>query len=284
MRDNSAAQAGGWGQRGRQATEALRETWASLAEVCHDLVTQEWGLPTECPGWDVKDQLSHVIGIERSLLGEPAPEWDGPMGDHVKNEFSVPLEKWIAVRRAESGPTVLAEFSEVTAARLAVLEAMGDEQWAVVGFSPVGEVPYAEFMDLRVYDCWVHEQDVRRALDRPGGSGGLASSIGIDRVESAMGFVVGKRAASPDGAVVRFEVAGPGPDDRCFTIAVTGGRAKATDEDLTPTVRLSMSSLDFVRLGCGRATAEQVQAAGGIGMEGDSALGQKILGSMNFMF
>jgi uncharacterized protein (TIGR03083 family) len=52
-----------WTERGKAATAALAETWGSLAEACHALVDQEWALPTECPGWDVKDQLSHLIGI-----------------------------------------------------------------------------------------------------------------------------------------------------------------------------------------------------------------------------
>ena len=66
------------GQRNRAA---LAETWGALAEVCHELSDTEWALPTECPGWDVKDQLSHLIGIEQAIMGEPAPEWDGPLGD-----------------------------------------------------------------------------------------------------------------------------------------------------------------------------------------------------------
>jgi hypothetical protein len=56
------------------------------------------------------------------------------------------------------------------------------------------------------------------------------------------------------------------------------------DEDVTPTVALSLSSLDFLRLGCGRATAAQVEDAGGIAMEGDAAVGRQVLGAMNFMF
>ena len=64
---------------------------------------------------------------------------------------------------------------------------------------PAGGAPHAEFMEVRVFDSWVHEQDVRRALDRPGGSGNQASALSIDRVQGAMGFVVGKRAGCPDG-------------------------------------------------------------------------------------
>ncbi len=41
---------------------------------------------------------------------------------------------------------------------------------------------------------------------------------------------------------------------------------------------MAMSGVDFTRLGCGRATGEQVQAAGGMEVEGDAALGYQVLG------
>src|SRR5258708_2549828 len=85
MTDNSAGQAGGWREQGLEATAALGGTWGGLAEVSAELSDTEWGLRTECPGWDVKDQLSHLVGIERSIMGDPVPPWDGPFGDHVKN-------------------------------------------------------------------------------------------------------------------------------------------------------------------------------------------------------
>jgi uncharacterized protein (TIGR03083 family) len=283
MADNGAGQDGGWLKRGTQAREALAETWSSLAETCHELSGTEWGLPTECPGWDVKDQLSHVIGIERALMGEAPPQWDGPLGDHVKNDFAAANEPWVAVRRGEPGPVVYSEFVEVTETRLGQLDERTEEEWAAIGWSPVGEVPYAVFMEVRVFDGWVHEQDVRRALDRPGGSANLASALSLDRVQSAMPFVVGKQAGCPDGTVVRFDVSGPGDDARTITIAVADGRAKPVGDDVAPTVVLSLSSIDFVRLGCGRATAEQVEAAGGIGVAGDAATGRRVLSAMNFM-
>jgi uncharacterized protein (TIGR03083 family) len=283
MKDNGAGQDGGWRQQGVRATEALRESWGGLAEACFELSSNEWGLPTECPGWDVKDQLSHLIGIERSIMGETPPEWDGPRGDHVKNDVAVVNEAWVAVRRPLDGAAVRAEFVEVTGVRLEQLEKRTEDEWAVVGWSPVGQVPYAVFMEVRAFDSWVHEQDARRALDRPGGCGNLASAVSLGRVESAMPFVVGKKAACRDGTAVRFDIAGPGDDARAFTVAVEGTRARM-DDDATPTVTLSLSSLDFLRLGCGRATAAQVEAAGGIAMAGDAAVGRQVLSAMNFMF
>lgn len=99
-----------------------------------------------------------------------------------------------------------------------------------------------------------------------------------------MPFVVGKKAACQDGTVVRFDVTGPGGDARVCTVAVAGARARTVGDDARPTVTLSLSSLDFVRLGCGRATAAQVEAAGGITIEGDAAVGRQVLEAMNFLF
>jgi uncharacterized protein (TIGR03083 family) len=284
MTDNGAGQGGGWQQRGLKAGAALAETWQSLAAVSSDLSETEWALATECPGWDVKDQVSHLIGIERALMGEPVPEWDGPLGPHVRNDFAATNERWIAVRRPRAGAEVRAEFVEITAARLAALEALSEEEWAEVGWSPVGEVPYALFMEVRVYDSWVHEQDARRALGRAGGSGNRASAVSLDRVEGAMPFVVGKKAGCPDGTAVRFEIDGPGADARAFTIAVDGGRARPVADDVAPTATLCLSSIDFVRLGCGRATDADVDAAGGFDVRGDAVVGRRVLGAMNFMF
>jgi hypothetical protein len=139
-------------------------------------------------------------------------------------------------------------------------------------------------MEVRVYDSWVHEQDARRALGRAGGSGNRASAVSLDRVQGAMPFVVGKKAGCADGTAVRFEIEGPGTDARAFTIAVEGGRARPAADDVAQTTTVCLSSIDFVRLGCGRATDADVEAAGGLDVRGDVAVGRRVLGAMNFMF
>jgi uncharacterized protein (TIGR03083 family) len=270
-------------ERGVQAAAALAETWGSLAGVCVGLTAQQWRRSTSCPGWSVQDQLSHLIGIERTLLGEPDPQWDAPLGEHVKTPFAQSNEKWVAARRAWPGEEVLAEFVEVTKVRLARLGELDDDGWAHVAPTVIGDVPYAEFMRTRAFDSWVHEQDVRVALGRPGGGGNLASEIALSQVQAAMGFVVGKKAAAPEGTVVRFSVYGPSRDARQFSIGVEAGRARPVPGDRVPTVTLNLSALDFVLLGCGRVTAEAVEA-GGLTMEGDQKVGNRVLDAMNFMF
>jgi uncharacterized protein (TIGR03083 family) len=273
-----------WSARGARATAALAETWGSLAGLGLGLDAEDWDRPTACPGWDVKDQFSHLIGIERMLLGEAVPSWDQPLGDHVRNEFAATHEPWVAVRRALDGPVVGAEFTEVTTRRLEVLEALGEEEWAAIGYSPAGQVPYADFMDLRVFDSWVHEQDVRAAVGQPGGSGGLASSMALDNVQKAMGYVVGKKAAAPEGSVVTFVVTGSPGDQRRFSLQIAGGRAAKVAAPEASTVTLTLSGLDFMRLGCGRTTPAVLEATDRLGLAGDPALAQAVVNSMNYMF
>src|SRR5271156_3690056 len=112
------------------------EVWASTAEACRHLSATEWQQATDCPGWSVQDQLSHVVGIERTLLGEPGPEPVAEWPPHVHNEFGAAVEASVAVRRAHTGPEVLGEFAEVTGRRLAALEAMDPDQFAVITPGP----------------------------------------------------------------------------------------------------------------------------------------------------
>ena len=260
----------------------LEEVWVSIADACSGLGPEDWERPTECPGWTVRDLLSHLIGIERSLMGDAAPVLAGPVPGHVRNPIGEMNEAWVAARRDRPGDDVVAEFTAVTARRLDELRALGPENWEQVGWSPVGDVPYREFMVVRVFDSWVHEQDARRALGRPGGRGGAGERITVERVVSAMGYVVGKKVAPPEGASIVWEVTGPVPTSVALT--VSGGRARpagrAPDH---PTARFDLDDETFWRLGCGRVRADEVLSSGEVRVTGDADLGRRVLDAMAFM-
>ncbi|MGA1698728.1 MAG: maleylpyruvate isomerase N-terminal domain-containing protein, partial [Ilumatobacteraceae bacterium] len=46
---------------------ALGQCFDSITQLCEGLSKSEWKTPTDCPGWSVQDNLSHLIGIERML-------------------------------------------------------------------------------------------------------------------------------------------------------------------------------------------------------------------------
>jgi len=261
--------------------DILDEEWAAIGELGDDLEAGEWELPSECPGWTVRDVLSHMVGTERSLLGDtaPAPVSTAP---HVHNEVGARNEGWVDSLRSHTGPEVLAVFRDVTSRRLAQLRSWPSSRFDESGPSPVGEVPYREFMRVRVMDCWVHEQDIRVATARPGHHHGPAATLAIDRLASAMPFIVGKKAGAPDGSSVRFELTGSEP--RRFDVVVRGGRA-AVDQvaGSGPTAELRMDLEVFWRLGCGRATGEAARGAGLVELRGDTELAERVVDSMAFM-
>ena len=91
------------------AVDHLVEVWTSLATACDRIGAGQWDLATDCPGWTVRDQVSHLIGVERMLLGEPPPP-PGRLPDHVRNAFAELNEPWVEARRRVPGNEVLAEF------------------------------------------------------------------------------------------------------------------------------------------------------------------------------
>jgi uncharacterized protein (TIGR03083 family) len=271
------------GARDREPiVEVLSEEWAAIAALCGAMSDEEWELPTDCPGWSVRDVLSHLVGTERSLLGESPPPLPDPMPPYVRNPVGATNEAWVASRRSLPGRRVLAEFEEVTSRRLRDLRSWSSPRFEEIVPSPVGKVPYREFMSVRVMDCWVHEQDVRMATGRPGHRDAPAAQIAFDRLSSATGFIVAKQAGAGEGSSVRFDVTGERP--MRIDIVVREGRGRRT-EDLSepPTAVLRMDAETFWRLTCGRIEGSAAFSAGLVQVEGDSALGARVADSMPFM-
>jgi uncharacterized protein (TIGR03083 family) len=260
--------------------DRLAEEWASLDALCDDLTEDEWKTPTDLPGWTVQDCLSHVIGVERMLLGDPQPDVDVSHLSYLTDPFARSLETWVEQRRSRAGAEVLAEFREQIPRRLTHLRAMTTEDFDRPGFSPIGEVPYREFMAVRVFDCWMHEQDIRRALDRPGHLTGPVVDVALVRFKAALGYVIGKKAAAPEGSSVVLHTTG-GPEVT-FPVIVEG-RARLVDAaPPEPTVRITLPFETLVALGGGRWDRTQAHAAGGIAIEGDRELGERVLDSLAF--
>jgi uncharacterized protein (TIGR03083 family) len=261
---------------------ALDETWSATALLCATLPPESWDLPTDCPGWSVRDHISHLIGTELTLFGTSAPPRPDPMPAYVHNTIGEGNEAWIQARRDVPGSEMVAEFAQVTADRLEQLRAFPQARWDEVGWTPIGDAPYAEFMRLRIMDSWVHGQDIRWAADRPGERAGRGERVALARLGGAMTFVVGRQVAPPDGTTVVFQIDGPIPT--VLAVAMEGKRASFLgDPPASPTTRLGLSADHFVRLTCGRESPDDVIESGDLTLQGDEELAKRIIRSMNFM-
>lgn len=258
-----------------------RAVWTSILEATEGLTEAQWATPTACPGWDVSDQIAHLIGIELMLLGEPIPEVDLGHLEYVDTPFKESIEAWIEVRRTTPGDELREEFADVMERRAAQLESMSEDFLDGLDTSPVGQVPRREFFgSVRILDCWLHEQDIRRALERPGGRFGAGELRTLERARIALPRVVGKGAQPPEGAAVTFEIAGP--QGGSFRLEVHGGRA-AEVEASTATATLAMDQWAFLQRFAGRSDAGGQIERGEVVLSGDQELARRVLVALAVM-
>lgn len=260
--------------------DQLQQTWASVGEVTAALSASEWRAATDCPGWDVRAQVAHLIGTESMLLGHPAPDHHGPWPAHVHNPIAQFNEMWIASLADLGDEELLARLVSVTAEREEALRALPSSAWTDETDTPVGRAPYTRFMQIRVFDSWIHETDIRMATARPGHDAGPAVDQAVDEVERALGFIVGKRAQAPDGSGVRIALRGS--LERDIDISVDGRARVVDDLGSTPTVTVSTDAVMLVRLACGRLLGATALSAGAVTLAGDAELGERLVSHLAF--
>ena len=250
----------------------------ALDELLTGLSDAEWDAQTECPGWSVKDNISHIIGTEAMLLGRDRPDHDPGEQPHIKNPIGASNEVEVDFRRSRTPAEVLAEFREVTGERTAALQNLTEDDLAAESWTPIGPGTLADLLAIRTMDCWVHEQDIRRAIGKPGNLDNAIAKHAFGRHSGALGFVVGKKVGAPDGTTVVYDVAGQG----IVSVGVDGGRAKVLSETPSdPTVSLSMDMETFNRLCCGRGDPAEVGK--NVTVTGDAELAQKLIANSSFM-
>jgi uncharacterized protein (TIGR03083 family) len=260
--------------------DKLEDTWYAIADLCDDLTEAQWKLPSDLPGWTVQDNLSHLIGTERALQGLPVTEHRAETKPWVRNPIGEATEHEIDVRRGHTGAEVLAEWHELIALRLATLRTADDAYFEQPAITPTGPGTLADFLHIRVLDAWSHEQDMRRALGRPGSLDSASAAHTIDRLIRTLPIVVGKRAATPEGAAVRIVLTGP--IERDLVYEVVGGRATLVDAPTAaPVAVVSFDSDTFATLALGRRPASAF--ADRITIEGDIELGTRVAEQLNMM-
>ena len=261
----------------------LEHVWRSVSFFGAGLTEAQWKAPTEVPGWTVQDNLAHLSALERRILGRPEPDHRIPdVLDHVKNEFGHANEIFVDSRRAWSGAEVLAEFDAVTRERLATLRGSGPDDFGAESWTPAGPGTVRELLPFRVFDAWVHEQDMRRAVDRPGDLDGPVADAALARILGTMPFVIGKQVAPPDGSTVVFELSPPLPSRVAVRMEGRARRLDAVPDATTVTIRTDGET--FTRLTCGRGDPAAALASGAVTFGGDAELGQRVVESLNFLF
>ena len=264
--------------------DMLEHVWRSMAELGASLDESDWKAPSECPGWTVQDNLVHITALERFSMGDPLPTEDVPDDlPHIKNDVGRSNERWIESRRAWTGADALAEFVATTDARIAGLRELDDDGFAADSWTPMGPGTVASLLGFRLFDSWVHEQDMRVALDRPGDLDSDAARFSTGMMLDVLPYVIGKKVGAPDGSTVVLTLTGPIP--ATSAVAVVDGRARPIDPvPESPTAAVTLASDDYARLACGRADPDEALVTGIVALEGDVELGGRLVRELNYMF
>jgi uncharacterized protein (TIGR03083 family) len=266
--------------KGRETVDNLARVWDSITALGRTLGEDEWKAPTSLPGWTVQDVIAHIIGYERVLLGDTDPPHTVDASDkpYLKSPMQHGNEVAVDLRRSRAGTVVFVEFLDVSARRLEHLRALKDDDFEAKTMTPVGEGTVVQLLELRLMDSWVHEQDMRVALNKPGHLEGPEVAQVLRYFAGFLPYIVGKRAGAPEGTMVYVEVDGSAGFKQ--RIEVVDGRAKAVHGGADGTnVQIALDISTYVALANGRRTAHGVRAA----VEGDLELGQRILEGMNTM-
>ncbi|PRZ43891.1 uncharacterized protein (TIGR03083 family) [Antricoccus suffuscus] len=257
---------------------AYFEEYAALTDLFAGLNAADWKRPSPLPGWDVQAVASHIMGTELMLLGEKSSVKEiSAERPHIHNEIGARNELWVESFKGDSGEQMCARWADIVDRRTAVMSAMTDEEWHRPSWTPAGEGTYSRFMRIRVYDCWLHECDIRDALGVLAVEYGAPMNVALDEIATGLGYIVGRKAKAPDGSSVTISLGDP--VERVFHVKVDG-RAAVVDELPDPKTTLRMPVGTFARLTGGRGDVDPLLAD--VQVDGDHDLGMQIARNMAF--
>jgi uncharacterized protein (TIGR03083 family) len=244
--------------------DAHGELFAHYRELCTRLDDAELATRSLCPAWDVRQVIQHTIGVEHWLTGwEPSTEAPPPlerMGEW--QERTTPLDRGAFAEAV----------SATTEQRLAELSSMAPDVLERPSFTPAGVATYGRFLQVRLFDLWVHANDIALPLGETVGDDGFAARAALQEVDDSIGYIVGKKIGLPDGASIVFRIGGVAPRD--IAVAVTG-KAARVPEAADPTVTVSADLTTFVLLAAGRVDPQERIDAGAITWTGDAEWGER---------
>lgn len=250
---------------------AIDDFTTFLEEVPED----DWGRPTDLAGWDVHAVAAHIAHLEHVLAGGPEETVEVPESDHVRSPMATYTEQGVIARRDRTPDELINEIRESATRRHTQLVADPPTDGSAKPERIFGGIgwDWQTLLRNRPLDVWMHEQDVRRAVGRPGNLDSPAGQHTTDYLIESLPYVLAKRVSAPEGTTVVLEVEGSDP----FAATVDGdGRGRPVDPPTEPTVRIRTDRESFILLAGGR----RAPASDAVALEGEEELGRRVLDAM----
>ena len=251
---------------------SLEQCYDSVESLAGRLDAAQWHAQSLCPDWDMRGVITHLGMMERVLTGWlPESAGDLPPLDRI--------DPYHAEMAALDDAAFAARIGQIFASRRADLAALTEADLARPSWTPVGPRSYGGFLEIRIFDFWVHERDVAAPLGWPSDDGGPPAEIALDQVGASIGYIVGKKIGLPDGASIVFHLTGPVTRDLAV---VVDGRARAVDHVQHPDVELTTDTVTFIQLAAGRIDPQRQIDAGLVTWAGNAELGDRAARNLRF--
>ncbi|MDI5964270.1 maleylpyruvate isomerase family mycothiol-dependent enzyme [Streptomyces sp. SL13] len=258
--------------------EAWTHSVESILELVSPLPESDWSRATELPGWSVRDIISHIIGFETEAYGDPRPIHSLPRDlYHVKDDFSRYAEVHVDVRRCHTSPEQVAELDYTIIRRARQMRNESRPPETKVRWLMGEQASLETVMLTRAFEVWVHEQDLRRALGRPGNLGSPGALIARDVILPRLPQVAIDLGLRPYTAVV-FDVHGELEFMRTVRVSGEGEVSIDGSVSLGPAVTLTLDWETFLRLTTGRVRGRVPDR---VKIEGDEELADRLLTSLS---
>lgn len=265
-------------ERLSEYVEIWRGAVDDVVRLLRNLSDEEWTRPTDLPGWDVRAVAAHLAHLESELSGADQVALEVPEQAHLTAPSGRYMEAGRIARASLSNTEVVDELERAVAARDAALrEDPPIDGAATPPVTPAGvSWDWDTLLRNRVVDVWMHEQDVRRAVGRPGGMNRPAAAHTLRVLTAGLPYVVGKRVQPPAGTTVVLEVTGVHPVHLVVEMNQAGRAVVSTSPVEHPTTTLRMDAETFLLLAGGRRSADAAE----VEVSGDEELAGRILASM----
>ncbi len=252
--------------------DSLLQSYDAIEGLCGRMTAPEWQVQSLCPDWKARDVVQHLAMMERVMAG-----WMPGSADEVPDFGRV--AHFTEEMAALDDTAFAGQVTEIFGARRVDLAKLTQDDLDRPSWTPVGVKTFGRFLEIRIFDFWVHERDITTPLGWPTDDSGPPAEIALAEVTGSLGYIVGKRIGLPDGASIVFHLTGPLARD--LSVAVEG-RARVVDHVGHPDVEVTVDSLTFMQLACGRIDPQEQIDAGRITWSGNGELGERAARNLRF--
>jgi uncharacterized protein (TIGR03083 family) len=267
--------------------DALDQTVQSVIDLGFGCREEDFDRPTHCPGWSVKDQISHVVGVEKSFAGIRAEPVVVPDYPHLRHDAGRDVEREVEARRGRTGRAVVAELADFHPERIASLRESPADLDTVIGGALGPETTFGHLLRMRIMDTWVHEQDIRNALDRPGDLDTPAAAFFTEAALRALPRIISRVAGIGPGHAVVIDVTGPvvaragarvitGEDERPYGEALFSGHHRPEGEEQLDVTSIHLTTHALTRRAAGRRSTDEIHYS----VTGDEQIARRVLDAL----